>query len=221
MASEAARENQQACAGGNNDGRYGGNQTVTDGQQGIGGEGCVPVHILLDHTDDDTAHKVHQGDEHACVYVARNKFAGTVHGAVKICFLAQPCTAGIGLFFIQQASVEVGFNGHLLAGHGVQGEAGRHFCDTRGTSGDNGLVQNEQDHKDNCAHNVAAAYNKLAERADDFARSVCAHIAVEQNKAGGRHVERQPQKGRDQQQRRKDGKFQRRGHEHGGYKHQQ
>ena len=45
LASEAAREDQQARAGGHDDGRDGGDQTVTDGQQGIGGEGRVPVHV--------------------------------------------------------------------------------------------------------------------------------------------------------------------------------
>ena len=192
--------NKQTRASGNNDGRDGGNQAVTDGQQRVGGKGRVPVHVLLGHADDDAADQVHQGDEHARVNVARNKFARTVHGAVKVCFFAQPGAAVIGLFFVNKARVEVGFDGHLFAGHGIKGKTGGHFCDTRSTRGDNNLVEDEQDHKDNPAHHITATHHKLAKRANNLARCVCAHVAVKQYKTGGGHVERQPQQGCDQQQ---------------------
>ena len=213
--------NQQTRAGGDDDGRDGGDQTVTDGQQRVGGEGRIPVHILMHDADDDAADEVHQRDEHAGVHVPGHEFTSTVHGAVEVGFLAQGVAALRGFLFADEAGVEVGFDGHLLAGHGVKGEAGRHFRDARGTGGDDDLVQDEQDHEDDAADHIAAADHEFAEGTDHFPGGFHAHVPVEQDETGGRHVERQPQQSGHQQQRREDGELQRGGHEHGGYEDEQ
>ena len=213
--------NQQARARGSDDGRNGADKTIADGQQGIGGQGRVPVHIFLDHADGDAAHDVDQGDEHAGVDVAGDEFARAVHSAIEVGLLPHGGPAVGGFFLINKPGVEVGLNGHLLAGHGVQGKARRHFGDARGARGDDHLVENEQNKKDDRAHHIAAAHHKLAESADDLARRAGPHVAVEQNQPGGGHVERKPQQGGHQQQRRKDGELQRRSHEHGGDENEQ
>ena len=76
-----------------------------------------------------------------------NKLAGTVHGAVEISLLADILTPPRGFRLVYESGVQVGLDGHLLAGHGIKGKTCRHFRDTRGTAGDNHFVQNEQNKK--------------------------------------------------------------------------
>ena len=44
--------------------------------------------------------------------------------------------ASLGLALVDDAGVQVGVDGHLPAGHAVQGEPGGHFADPRGALGD-------------------------------------------------------------------------------------
>jgi hypothetical protein len=67
-----------------------------------------------------------------------------------------------GLLLVDEPGVQVGLDGHLLAGHGVQGETGGHFGDARGTCDDDGLVQDEEDEEDDCADGEIAADHEFA-----------------------------------------------------------
>lgn len=75
-----------------------------------------------------------------------------------------------GFLLVNESGVEVGLDGHLLAGHGVKGEAGRHFGDTGRACGDDNLIKDEQDHEDDRADDIAAADHELREGLDDFPR---------------------------------------------------
>ncbi len=66
----------------------------------------------------------------------RTNFDGTVHGAVEVGLLRHLGTALAGAFLVDQAGVQVGVDGHLLAGHRIEHEARAHFGDTAGTLGD-------------------------------------------------------------------------------------
>ncbi len=206
--------NNHARRDGNDNGRNGGNQAIADGQQRKRGQSLIPAHAFLDDADEDAADEVDEGDEQTGGHVPLHKFASAVHGAVKIRFTAQVVAAQGCFLFINESGVKVGFNGHLFAGHGVKGEAGRYFGDTGGACGDDHLVENEQNHEDNRADDITAADHEFSKGLDDFACGRRPLIAIEQDQTGGRHVERQAQQGRDQQQGGENGKFQRRGHEH-------
>ena len=209
----------EAGGGGHDQGRNGGHQAVTDGQQGIGGGRVAPGHVFLHHADDDAAHDIDDGDENTGIDVALHKLARAVHGAVKVGFLADAFALGLGFVFINEPGVEVGLNGHLLAGHGVQGKAGRHFGDTRGTGGDDHFIEQKENTEDHDTNHIAAADNELAKGLDYVAGGVGAFVPVQQNQTGGSHVEGQAQQSGHQQQGRENGKFQGREHEHGGDQH--
>ena len=174
----------------------------------------IPAHPLLKHPDENTADEVDEGDEQTGVHVSLYEFSGAVHGSVKVRFTAQIVAPGRCFLFIDETGVEVGFNGHLLARHGVQGESGGNFSYAGCTGRDDDLVENEQNQKYDRPDDITAADDKLRKGADDFTRGRRPLIAVEQNQTGGRHVERKTQQRGDQKQGRKDGEFKRRGHEH-------
>ena len=163
----------------------------------------------------NAADNVDEGDEHACIHVALHELARTVHCAVEVRFPAHIFTAAGGFIFIDKSGVEVGLNRHLFAGHGVQGEPRRHFGDTRGTGGDDHLVQNKQNQKDNRANYIVAAHHEFAESLNHLTGSGSALLAIHENQAGGGHIQCQAQHGGNQQQGRENGEFQRRQHKHG------
>ena len=62
-----------------------------------------------------------------------------------------------GLGFVDDAGVEIGVDRHLLAGHGVQGEAGRDFRDAAGALGDDDELNDDDDDEDDDADGQRAA----------------------------------------------------------------
>ena len=68
-------------------------------------------------------------DDQAGDGVAAHELGGAVHGAEEGRFLLQLLAPALGLVLVDQARRQVGVDGHLLAGHGVQGEAGGDFGD--------------------------------------------------------------------------------------------
>ncbi len=70
---------------------------------------------------------------------------------------------------VDQPAVEVGVDGHLLAGHRVEGEAGRDLRDTSGTRGDDDELHDHQDEEDDEADDEAAADDDVAEGLDHLA----------------------------------------------------
>ena len=101
--------------------------------------------------------------------------------------------------FVDEAGGEIGVDRHLLAGHGVQGEARRDFGDARRTAGDDDEVHDHQDREHDHADDELAAHHELRERRDHFARGVLAGLAVGEDEARRGDVEREPQQRRQQQ----------------------
>jgi hypothetical protein len=54
----------------------------------------------------------------------------------------------LGFVLVDQAGRQVGVDRHLLAGHGVEGEARRDFGDAARTLGDDDEVHDDQDDED-------------------------------------------------------------------------
>ena len=109
-----------------------------------------------------------------------------------------------GLVVGDQAGVEVGVDRHLLAGHGVEGEAGGDLGDAPGALGDDHELDDHEDQEDDEADDDVAADDELPNASMTLPASPC-----EQDQPRGRDVERQPEQRRDQQQRREDRELQR------------
>ena len=62
-----------------------------------------------------------------------------------------------GLVLVDQAGREIGVDRHLLAGHGVEGEARRDFGDAARALGDDDEVHDHQDDEDDDADDEVAA----------------------------------------------------------------
>ncbi|KAF5029483.1 hypothetical protein DSECCO2_648130 [anaerobic digester metagenome] len=204
---------------GDDDRRNDGDQAVADGQQGVGLGGVLPVHALLHDPDQEAAEDVDGGDDDGGGDVAGNELARAVHGAVEVGFLADGLAAFRGLLLVDEPGVQVRFDGHLLARHGVEGEACGHFGDAGGAGHDDFFVDGEEHEEDDAADDVVAADDELAEGLDHVAGGRGAFVAVQQDQAGRCHVHGQAQHGGDEQQGRVDGEFQRRTHEHAGNEH--
>ena len=110
----------------------------------------------------------------------------------------------LGLLVVDDAGGQIGVDRHLLAGQGVQGEAGGHLGDAARALGDDREVDHQQDEEDDRADDQAAADGELAEGLDDVAGRGGAAAAGQQDQTGGGHVEAQPEQGGDQQQRGED-----------------
>ena len=104
---------------------------------------------------------------------------------------------------------EIRIDRHLLAGHRVQREPRRDFRDPARTLGDDHEVHNDQDDEHHHADNEIASHHEAAKDLDDVAGRLRAFMAMGEDEAGGRNVERQPQQCRQQQHGWKGRKFKR------------
>ena len=151
------------------------------------------------HADDDAAEDVDGGDDEAGDGVAAHELGGAVHGAEEGALLLELAAAAGRLLLVDQAGVEVGVDRHLLAGDGVEGEAGADLGDARGALGDDHEIDGDQDHEDDDADHEVAAHDEVGEAGDDVAGRRVALRAVGEDEARGGDVEREAQKGGDQQ----------------------
>ena len=69
--------------------------------------------------------------------------------------------APAGLVLVDEAGVEVGVDRHLLAGHGVEGEAGSDLGDAAGTVGDDDELDDRQDQEDHETDDQGAADDEV------------------------------------------------------------
>ncbi|MGY4485651.1 hypothetical protein ACVWWR_004842 [Bradyrhizobium sp. LM3.2] len=201
---------EQARSGRNDQRRHLGDEAVTDGQQRVAAAGVGKGEALLRHADDHAADDVDEDDQEAGDGIAADELGGAVHGTEEAALVLQFLAPLLGDLLVDQAGGEIGVDRHLLAGHGVKVEAGRDFGDTARTLGDDDEVDDDQDGEHDDADDEIAAHHEAAEGLDDVTGRVRALMPVRQDQAGRGHVERQPQHGRDQQDSREGGEFQRR-----------
>ena len=187
-----------------------GYQPVADGEDAVGVQGVPGGHAVLGDADDRAAHDIHDGDDHPGDGVAFYELHGAVHGAVHLAFLADALAAALRLLHVDDSGAHVGVDGHLLAGHSVEGEAGPDFGHALRAFGYDKELHDGQDEEDHRADHEVAAKGEFAEREDDFAR-----VRLKQDEARGRDVEAHPEQGGEQEQRGKDREVQHRPHVHG------
>ena len=184
-------------------------EAVADGQQGIALGGVAEAQALLRHADDDAADHVDEGDEQGGHRVAAHELRGTVHGAEEGGFLLQGRAARLGGLLVDQAGGEIGVDGHLLAGHRIEGEAGRDLGDAARALRDHHEVHDDQDREHDDPDDEVAAHHEVAEGLDDVAGRRRPLVAVAEDQPRRGEVQGEPQHRGDQQQRREDGEFQR------------
>jgi hypothetical protein len=153
----------------------------------------------LHDADDEAADQVDAGDEDARHGVAAHELARAVHRSVKIGLALDRAAAVARLALADDASVEVGIDAHLLAGHGVEGEAGGNFRDAARALRDDDEIDDRQDDEDHQSDDEVALHHELPECADEVAR-----VALGQDRAGGGDVEAEPEQGDEQEQGRED-----------------
>jgi hypothetical protein len=88
---------------------------------------------------------------------------------MKFAFLDDFQSSLICLLFCYQPGVEVGVDGHLLAGHSIECESGGDFADSFRAFGNYDELDNDQYQENHYADNETAARDEVAECLDDFA----------------------------------------------------
>ncbi len=101
-----------------------GDQAIADGEHGVGLQRFAERNIELEDADQESGDDVDGGNQDGGDGVALVEAGGAVHGAVEFRVARDLLAPGAGLRLVDQAGVQVGVDGHLLAGHGVEGEAG-------------------------------------------------------------------------------------------------
>ncbi len=186
---------QKARADGDDDRGDLADQAVADGENRIGSERIGDAHAAgIAHGD--AADEVDGGDEQAGHGVAPDELAGAVHRPVELALLDDLGAPLVRLGLRDGAGVQVGVDGHLLAGHGVEGEAGGDFADALGALGDDDELDDDEDQEDHEPDHEAAAGDEAAERLNDSAR-----VALQQDQPGRGDIQGQPEQRDEQQQR--------------------
>ena len=126
--------------------------------------------------DDDAADEVDRRDDDRGDRVALDELRGAVHRAVEVGLLGDVVAPLARLLLGDLPGVEVGVDRHLLARHGVEGEAGGDLGDAAGAVGDHHELDDDEDEEDDEADDDVAADDELAERLDDVAG-----VALEQD----------------------------------------
>jgi len=164
---------------------------------------------MLEHAHGNAADQVDHQDEEGGDGVAAHELGSTVHGAVEIRFARDLGARAARFLLADGTAAEVGVDGKLLARHGVQREARRHLGNAAGAARDDDEIDDDQDHEHHQAHGVVAGDKEIAEGFDHLAGRISSGMALNENDAGGRDVEREPHQRGHQQHGGKHGEVQR------------
>ena len=182
------------CGHGYDQGRDLLNQAVAYGQKRIGPNRLAEAQIPNGHSDDQPPNDVDQGDDHPGDGIALDELHGPVHGAVELAFPMQGHPALEGLLHVDDPGAQIRVDGHLFAGHGIQGETGRHLRDPLRTLGDDDEVDQGHDDEQDSSHHIVALDHEGAEGPNHLTG-----VGAGQNQSGGGYIERQAIEGGDQQ----------------------
>ena len=174
---------------------------------------------MLQHADQESGDDVDSGDQDGGHGVALGESRGAVHGAVEFGLARQVFAALAGFGLIDQAGAQVGIDGHLLAGQGVEGEARGDFRDAHRAVVDDHVLNGDEDQEDDRADDVIAAHHEVAEGLNHVAGGAGAAVAVHQNQAGGGDAQRQAEQREQQERGGEDAEFHRLADVHGDHHH--
>src|SRR3989304_5275878 len=202
--------------------RYLRDQPVADRKQRIYAGSLAYGQSLLKGGYYEAAHDVYYRDEDAGYRVSPYELARAVHGAVEVSLESDFLSPAPRLFVSDEPGVQVRVNGHLLAGHRVQGEPGSDLGYAARALCDDDEVYDDEYREDYESHGVVAADDEVSERLYDLACRLRPLGAVEEDEPGRRHVEGEPEKGRDEEEHRECREVQRLldiyGHEQDDYR---
>ena len=141
-------------------------ETVTDGQEAVVLHGGGEVKAALEDADGHATEEIDDRDDDGRDRVALDELRTTVHRSVEVGLGGDLLATTSSLSVVDEAGVEVGVDGHLLAGHGVQREAGADLGHTLGALGDDDELDDDQDEEDDQADDDRAADDEVAEGFD-------------------------------------------------------
>src|SRR5579875_376913 len=119
--------------------------------------------MVHDDAGGQAADQVHQDDDERGDGVAFHEARGAVHGPVEVRLLGDVLPPALGFICFYDAGVQVCVYGHLLAGHRVQGEAGRHFGHAAGAVGDDHELYDDQYEEDHEPDDQGTAHHEMPE----------------------------------------------------------
>jgi hypothetical protein len=207
LARDARLRHEEARGGRDDQRRDLRDEAVAHRQDRIHAARVAEGHVLLGDADDDAADDIDEGDEQAGDGIAAHELRGAVHGAKERGLVLERLAPRLRALLVDQSRVEVRVDRHLLAGHGVEGEAGRDLGDAARALGDDDEVHDHQDREDDDSDDEIAAHHELAEGLDHVAGRVRAVVPVGEDETRRGEVEREPEHGRDQQHGREDREF--------------
>ncbi|MGF6302212.1 hypothetical protein OKW42_005565 [Paraburkholderia sp. WC7.3d] len=184
-------------------------EAVADRQQRVVLARRGKTHVVLDHADDQPADDVDHHDQETGDRIAAHELARAVHRAVELGFLRDFRATLAGLLFVDETSIQIGVDRHLLAGHRVEREARGHLGDPPRALRDHHEVDHHQDDEDDDTDREIAAHEEVAERLDHLTGRIGSGMAFEQHDPRRRDVQRKPQQRREQQHARERGEVER------------
>ena len=176
-----------------------GYQPVSNRQQNIVLRRSARIEIVLQGANGKATNNVDKQNENARYRVTANKLGRAVHCPVELRLGSDAFPTLNCLLLGNQAGIEIGIDGHLLAGHGIECEARGNFRHPARSFGDHNEVDDHQNREQHQTHGKAAAYHKLTEGLDDLSGRSGAGVAIEQDNPGGGHIEPQPHQRGNQQ----------------------
>ena len=144
-------------------------QAVADGQDGVGLERFLKRHPLLKDSDQEAGNDVDDHDEDGGQRISLAEAGGAVHRSAELRFPGNRLAACASLVGVDQAGIQIGVDRHLLAGHGIEGEARRYFGGTNRAVADDQILNRDECDEDDKTDDVVAANHKLPERLDHLA----------------------------------------------------
>ena len=148
---------------------------------------------MLQHPDPQSSQDVDKNNQQRGNGITTDKFAGTVHGSVKVCFLGNGLPALPRFPFVNNSRIEIRIDTHLPARHRIQSKPGGDFRDAGGAFGDHDKINNDENGKDHNANCVISPDHKFAEHANDFTGGGGTLIPVHQNRPRRGDIQRKPE----------------------------
>jgi len=140
----------------------------------------------LEDSNEKAGQDVDAGDQNGSDGIALVETRGAVHGPVELGFAGCLFAAGARLMFVDESGIEVGVDGHLLAGQRVESEARGDFGGAHRAVADHDVLDGDEGNEENEPDDVVAADDELPEGFDDASGGPGAFVAVQQDAAAGR-----------------------------------
>ena len=161
----------------NDQGRHLRHQTIANGERAVQGKRFAEAQVVRNHPDDQAANQIDDQNQDASNGIAPHKLRRTVHRAKKVSLLRHLGPPLLGFLLLDEARIQVGIDGHLLAGHRIQGKTGRNLRHPARTLGNHHKVDDGDQDKNDHPYREIAPNEELAKSLNHLAGGVCAGVA--------------------------------------------